>query len=127
MPALRENSLDFIFRYCRNLLSVRLQVDYCSKWLFSEYILTPIEPDLPLEVRRQARPLRTIYLDCSGSLGLASKIHPDDFTIALLESRLPSLKNISVSSKLGWDMNGDDVADLLTAFEEQDGSLYVSY
>ncbi|KAL3241591.1 Pfu1p RNJ42_02705 [Nakaseomyces bracarensis] len=127
MPSLRDNSLDFIFRYCRNLLSIRLQVDYCTKWLFSEYILTPLNPETPIEDKRLERPLKTIYLDCSGSLGLASKIHPDDFTIALMEGRLPNLKNISVSCKLGWDMNGEDVADLLTAFEEQEGNLFVSY
>lgn len=118
MPSLNENSLDYVFRYSSHLLSIQLMVDYCSRWVFSEHMLAPLV--FP-------RPLRTIYLECSGSLGLASKIHPDDFTIAIMESRLPCLKNISVSSKLGWDMNGDDVSDLVSVFEDQGGSVYLSY
>ena len=117
MPALHDNSLDYVFRYCSNLLSIQLMVDYCSKWTFSEHMLT--ELIFP-------RPLKTIYLECSGALGLAAKIHPDDFTIAIMESRLPCLKNISVSSRLGWDMNGSDVEDLIIAFEDQDGSIYMN-
>ncbi|QLQ80959.1 hypothetical protein HG537_0E03140 [Torulaspora globosa] len=118
MPLLHENALDYVFRYSSHLISIQLMVDYCSRWVFSEHMLASLS---------YPRPLRTIYLECSGSLGLASKIHPDDFTIAIMESRLPCLKNISVSSKLGWDMNSDDVSDLVSAFEDQGGSLYLSY
>lgn len=118
MPSLHENALDYVFRYSSHLISIQLMVDYCSRWVFSEHMLASLV---------YPRPLRTIYLECSGSLGLASKIHPDDFTIAIMESRLPCLKNISVSSKLGWDMNSDDVTDLVSVFEDQGGSLYLSY
>lgn len=118
MPSLHENSLDYVFRYSSHLISIQLMVDYCSKWVFSEHMLASLI---------YPRPLRTIYLECSGSLGLATKIHPDDFTIAIMESRLPCLKNISVSSKLGWDMNSDDVTDLVSVFEDQGGSVYLSY
>lgn len=118
LPLLRDNSLDYVFRYCSNLISLQLMVDYCSKWAFSELML----PSLVYP-----RPLRTIYLESSGSLGIAFKIHPDDFTIAIMESRLPSLKNISVSSKLNWDVKSEDVTDLVSVFEDQDGSLYLSY
>ena len=119
MPALRENSLDFVFRYCPKLVTIQLMIDYVSKWAFSEDMLIPI-----FEYRR---PLRTIFLESSGALGMAAKIHPDDFTIALLEHRLPSLKTIRISSKLGWDSENDDVSDLVNALEEQDGSLYIGY
>ena len=119
LPCLRENSLDFVFRYCTNLISIQLIVDYCSRWLFSENMLTLLQG--------RQRPLKTIYLECSGALGLASKIHPDDFTIAILEGRLPRLRNIRVSSKIGWDMKSEDVEDLVNAFEDQDGSLYLGY
>lgn len=118
MPSLHENALDYVFRYSSHLISIQLMVDYCSRWVFSEHMLAPLV---------YPRPLRTIYLQCSGSLGLSSKIHPDDFTIAIMESRLPCLKNISVSSKLGWDMNGDDVSDLVSVFEDQGGSVYLNY
>ncbi|SMN20846.1 similar to Saccharomyces cerevisiae YDR306C protein of unknown function [Maudiozyma saulgeensis] len=117
MPALRDNSLDFIFRYCTHLVTVQLMVDYTSKWAFSDEMLIPI-----FDFKR---PLRTIFLESSGTLGMASKIHPDDFTIALLEHRLPSLKYIRLSPRLGWDMDSEDVSDLVNALEEQDGSLYV--
>ncbi|CCE63219.1 hypothetical protein TPHA_0E01240 [Tetrapisispora phaffii CBS 4417] len=118
MPALNENSLDYVFRYCSNLISIQLMVDYCSKWAFAEYMLTPLI---------YQRPLKTIYLECSGSLGMASKIHPDDLTIAIMESRLPCLKNISVSSRLGWNMRSEDVEDLVSVLEDQDGGLYLNY
>lgn len=117
MPALRDNSLDFIFRYCTHLVTVQLMVDYTSKWAFSDEMLIPI-----FDFRR---PLKTIFLESSGSLGMATKIHPDDFTIALLEHRLPCLKNIRLSPRLGWDMDSEDVSDLVNALEEQDGGLYV--
>lgn len=118
MPSLHENALDYVFRYSSHLISIQLVVDYCSRWVFSEHMLAPLV---------YPRPLRTIYLESSGSLGLASKIHPDDFTIAIMESRLPCLENISVSSKLGWNMNSDDVSDLVSVFGDQGGGLYVSY
>ncbi|SCW00147.1 LAFE_0B10484g1_1 [Lachancea fermentati] len=118
MPALHESSLDYVFRYCSNLLSIQLSVDYCSKWAFSENLLTPLP---------YSRPLRTIILECSGNLGQAFKVHPDDLTIALVEDRLPNLRTIRVTSKLGWDMNSDDVSDLVSCLEDQDGSVYVNY
>ncbi|QLG70472.1 hypothetical protein HG535_0A04120 [Zygotorulaspora mrakii] len=118
MPSLNENSLDHVFRYSSHLISVQFMVDYTTKWAFSEHLLTELV---------YPRPLKTIYLDCSGSLGLASKIHPDDFTIALMESRLPCLKAISVSSKLGWDMKSDEVTDLVSVIEDQGGSIYLTY
>lgn len=118
MPALRDNSLDFVFRYCTNLLTIQLMVDYTSKWAFSDNMLLPIFD--------YKRPLKTIYLESSGSIGMAAKIHPDDFTIAILEHRLPSLKNLRISSRLGWDMASDDVSDLVNSLEDQDGGLYLA-
>ncbi|KAG0660303.1 hypothetical protein C6P44_003306 [Monosporozyma unispora] len=119
MPSLRDNSLDFIFRYCPNLLTIQLMIDYCTKWTFSEYMLTKMD--------NFERPLRTMILQSSGRLGMASKIHPDDFTIAILEDRLPCLKRLTVSEKLGWDMKSDDVEDLINAIEDQNGGLYSVY
>lgn len=119
MPSLRDNSLDFIFRYCPNLITIQLMVDYCTRWTFSEYMLIKLE--------NFQRPLRTLILQSSGRLGMASKIHPDDFTIAILEDRLPNLRSLSISEKLGWDMKSDDVEDLITAIEDQGGSLYSIY
>ena len=95
-----------------------MPVDYCSKWAFSEYMLIPL-PD--------PRPLRVLMLECSGNLGQAFKVHPDDITIALAEGRLPKLRKLRISSKLGWDSKGSDVNDLISCLEDQDADFYLSY
>ncbi|SCU96552.1 LAFA_0G06898g1_1 [Lachancea sp. 'fantastica'] len=118
MPTLHGSSLDFVFRYCPNLITLQMTVDYCSKWAFSENILT---------FTSTPRPLRKLLLECSGNLGQSFKVHPDDITIALAEDRLPNLKVVRVSSKLGWDMKSSDVSDLISYLEDQDGSLYINY
>jgi hypothetical protein len=43
-----------------------------------------------------------------------------------MEDRLPNLKNVRVTPKLGWDFNSDDVAVLVDLLEENGGGLYVS-
>ncbi|SCU98177.1 LADA_0H11100g1_1 [Lachancea dasiensis] len=118
MPTLHGTSLDFVFRYCTNLVTLQLTVDYCSKWAFSEHMLVALS---------SPRPLKTLLLECSGNLGQAFKVHPDDITIALAEDRLPNLDTIRVSSKVGWDMRSSDVTDLISYLEDQNGSLYIKY
>lgn len=119
MPGLNEQSMDYIFTYCPNLLFLQVTVDYCSRFLFSE--------DLLPKLFNKERPLKTLWIDSSGALGQGTKIHPDDLTIALMEDRLPCLKNIRITSKLGWDLNSDDVGDLINVLEERDGGLYINY
>ncbi|AGO09939.1 AaceriAAL052Cp [[Ashbya] aceris (nom. inval.)] len=118
MPALGDKSLDYVFRYCSNLLGVQLVVDYCSKWAFSEHLLSPLT---------YPRPLRSIVLESSGSLGLSFKIHPDDITIAVAEDRLPCLRDVRISSRLGWDSNSSDVEDLVSILDDRDANLYVTF
>ncbi|CUS22177.1 LAQU0S04e09956g1_1 [Lachancea quebecensis] len=118
MPTLQGSSLDAVFRYCLNLRVLQLPVDYCSKWAFSEYMLTPLP---------SPRPLCTLMLDCSGNLGQAFKVHPDDITIALAEDRLPHLRTLRVSSKLGWDLEGRDVNDLISFLNDQHADFRISY
>lgn len=115
MPGLNEHSLDNLLKYTsENLQVLQIVADYCSKWLFQD------ESNMSLN-------LEVLYLDCSGSLGQMFKIHPDDLTVAIMENRLPSLKKIYVSCKIGWDMNSDDVDDLINVLEDQGGKLYVTY
>lgn len=119
MPALGQNSLDFVFLYCPSLLFLQISVDYCTRQLFSEDLL-PYPLNTP-------RPLRTLFVESSGGLGLGrDRLHPDDLTIALLEDRLPSLKTVRITHKLGWDFQSDDVADLVNILEERGGALYSS-
>jgi len=119
MPGLGEQSMDYIFTYCPNLIFLQVSVDYCSRYLFSE--------DLLPELFFKQRPLRTLWIDSSGGLGQGTKIHPDDLTIALMEDRLPCLKHIRITAKLGWDLKSDDVSDLINILEERDGGLYINY
>ncbi|AAS50314.1 AAL052Cp [Eremothecium gossypii ATCC 10895] len=118
MPALGDKSLDYVFRYCSNLLGVQLVVDYCSKWAFSEHLLSPLA---------YPRPLRSIVLESSGSLGLSFKIHPDDITIAVAEDRLPCIRDVRISSRLGWDSHSSDVEDLVSVLDDRDANLYVKF
>lgn len=118
MPGLNENSMDFIFTYCPNLVFLQITVDYCSRFLFGEDLL-PLLPE-------GSRPLKTIWIESSGGLGQSSKIHPDDLIIAIMEERLPNLKNVRVTPKLGWDFNSDDISVLVDLLEENGGGLYVS-
>lgn len=118
MISLSSNSLDYIFRYCSNLITLKLTVDYCSKWIFCENMLTRL---------RYPRPLHTIVLESSGNLGNSFKIHPDDLTIAIAENRLPCLKVLKISSKLGWDIHSDDMEDLICCIENQNGDVYINY
>lgn len=119
MPGLGEQSMDYVFTYCPNLLFLQVTVDYCSRFLFSE--------DLLPKLFSKDRPLKTLWIDSSGGLGQGSKIHPDDLTIALMEDRLPCLKYVRITSKLGWDLNSNDVSDLINVLEERDGGLYINY
>lgn len=115
LPSLSDNSLDQIFCYCYNLKILQISIDYCTKWLFSDNYLY----HLP-----NSRPLNKLILESSGSLGLGKKLHPDDLTIAIGEGRLPNLKIVQISNKINWDIQSDDVDDLVSVLEEQDGSLY---
>jgi hypothetical protein len=117
MPGLKNNSMDFLFMYCPNLQFLQIYVDYCSNLMFGEDLLPMV----------QHRPLRTLWIESSGGLGQSSKIHPDDLTIAIMEDRLPHLKSVRITSRLGWDLQSDDVGYLASLLEEREGGLYVSY
>lgn len=119
MSCLEDNSMDHLFTYCPNLLFLQLNVDYCTSNLFSDDFL-PLLPETP-------RPLKTLWLESSGKLGQHAKIDPDDLTIAIMEERLPCLKNVRVTVKLGWDFKSDDVSYLINLLEETGGGLYLGY
>lgn len=118
MRCLKTNSLDFVFTYCPNLISLEVCVDYISNTFFDE-------ENLPL--MSYPRPLRALYLNSSGMLGTSSKVEPIDLALALNEGRLPLLKNLNITSKLGWSPNSDDVTFIVDELEERNGGLYVGY
>ncbi|OWB55206.1 hypothetical protein B5S28_g1074 [[Candida] boidinii] len=116
MPKLKEDSLDFAFAYCPNLLNFYVNVEYVSRDLFHE--------DLLPELEDQKRPLNCLTLDACGLLGQSFKIHPDDITIAIVENRLPCLKSVRISHLVGWDFKSDDVEDLVSGLDDIGGSLF---
>jgi len=115
MPGLRTNSMDMIFQYCPNLQFLYIHIDYITREVFDEELLPALEAP---------RPLKTLWLDSSGMLGQSFKIYPDDLTIALSEGRLPCLKTLRISRKLGWNFNNDDCQDLVNELQDQDGDVY---
>lgn len=116
MPGLGPTSLDTVFRYCPNLLVLEVSVDYLSGDIFDKECL-PFIPN---------RPLRTLYIESSGMLGTTDKLNPLDLALAL-DERLPYLKNIRCTSKLGWNPNSDEVSYILEELESRDGGLYFGY
>ncbi len=72
------------------------------------------------------RQLRSLYLGSSGTLGQANKIHPDDLIIALAESRLPNLKYLNISNRVGWNAGDEAMTQLIDLFSDlNDGSVYM--
>lgn len=118
MPGLQSNSLDTIFQYCPNLLVLEISVDYVSGNIFDEELL-------PLLA--EPRPLRTLYIDSSGMLGTTDKLDPLDLALALGESRLPKLRFVRATAKLGWDPKSDGVTYIVDELEERNGGLYIGY
>lgn len=118
MPGLQGNSLDIIFIYCPNLVLLETTVDYMSSEFFDEeclqYLLYP-------------RPLRSLYIESSGMLGTTDKMDPLDLAVALSDGRLPNLKNIRCTAKLGWDPKSDGVSYIVDELDERNGGLYIGY
>ncbi|CAH6722208.1 F-box protein [[Candida] jaroonii] len=117
MPKLKEDSLDSIFRFCPNLTTLLVYVDYISGGFFDDDNLL-YYPD---------RPLRNLYIDSSGMLGTSTKLHPLDLALALTDGRLPNVKNIRCTAKLGWDPQSEYVSTIIEILEERNGGLYLGY
>lgn len=117
MPKLGADALDHLFWTCPRLLVLDVAVDYISDALFDDVHLPPVP----------SRPLRDLLLDSSGMLGQSDKVHPDDLMIAVVENRMPALKNVRISAKLGWVTSSSDVGDLVNELEERGGGLYMGY
>lgn len=118
MPGLKESSLDSCFNLCPNLQNLEITVDYVSRDFFDE-------SNLPFSVYE--RPLRSLVITASGMLGTTNKLEPIDLALALLEDRLPRLRNVQCTAKLGWNPKSDYVSYIVTALEERNGGLYLGY
>ena len=118
MPGLSGSALDVLFRYCPNIVTLEVTVDYMSQAFFDESNLPHIFP---------GRKLKSLYIDSSGMLGTASKIDSIDLALALNEGRLPNLKNLRCTVKLGWDTKSEYVNYIVEELEEREGGLYVGY
>lgn len=118
MPGLKGDSLDQVFIYCPNLTVLEITVDYVSLMLFDEQYL---------EYTNKPRPLRTLYVNSSGMLGTLSRLDPIDLAVALNDGRLPNLKNMQCTAKLGWNPESEAVEYIADELDERNGGLYIGY
>lgn len=100
---------------CPNLVKLLVAVDYISCHMFDE------------ENTPAGHPLRRLDLESSGNLGVEHKVTPDEVFIAVAEERLPELRIVRVSTRLGWmtksKSNVEDLVDLLEAKKEERGGV----
>lgn len=122
MPALLPDALDSVLRLCPQLRSLSVSVDYISRHLF-ELQNMPCD-----ELTHQSipHPLRALYLDSSGMLGQAHKIEAIDVSLAILEDKLPELQKVTVSFKLGWNHESEDMVELAEILEEREGGVWIA-
>lgn len=118
MPGLKKNSLDQVFVYCPNLRVLEISVDYVSSMFFDEQYLGYM--DYP-------RPLHTLYINSSGMLGTLTRLDPIDLAVALNDGRLPHLKHIQCTAKLGWDPLSDALGYIADELDERKGGIYIGY
>lgn len=118
MPKLKDNTLDVIFDCCPNLTTLLVYVDYISGSFFEDFNLKYLDYE---------RPLKTMYIDSSGMLGTSTKLHPLDLALAITEGRLPKLKFLRCTAKLGWDPKSDFMTTIIQELEERDGGCYLGY
>ena len=67
------------------------------------------------------------WFDCSGMLGTSTRLEPIDLAIALNEERLPMLKNVRCTAKLGWDPQSEYVSYIVDELDDRGGGLYIGY
>lgn len=60
-------------------------------------------------------------------LGTSTKLDPVDLAIAINEERLPFLKNLRCTAKLGWDTKSEYVSYIIDTLDERGGGFYVGY
>lgn len=117
MPGLSANAADIVWSYTPNLKELLLLVEYILGSFFDEDNLVA-DPD---------RPLKTLFIRSSGSLGSSGKVDPIDLAIALDDGRLPNLRNIITSAQLGWNNSLEYVLYIGDYLDNLGGALRMSY
>ncbi|EMG47785.1 hypothetical protein SBY92_005085 [Candida maltosa Xu316] len=115
MPGLKMNSLDNVFQYCPNLRVLEISVDYVSSTFFDEQYLQHMED------------LKVLYINSSGMLGTSTRLDPIDLAVAISDGRLPSLKHIQCTAKLGWNPKSEAVEYIADELDERNGGIYIGY
>jgi hypothetical protein len=120
LPALRPNTLDSILFLCPKLEVLTASVDYISRYVFAR-------PNLPTDEmgRIITHPLKNLTLDSSGMLGQTRKINADDISLAILEDKLPNLRFVRISNKIGWNPQNEDMSELVEVLEERNGGVWM--
>ncbi|ODQ66243.1 hypothetical protein NADFUDRAFT_22970 [Nadsonia fulvescens var. elongata DSM 6958] len=117
LPGMRPNAMDGVLQLCPNLRTLAVSVDYITSHLFAQ-------SNLPI-IHFAAENLVNLDIDSSGMLGQSLKLQPEDITMAILDGKLPKLKNVRISAKLGWNPTASDVSELVDLLDERDGGLWV--
>ncbi|KAK9455093.1 hypothetical protein V1511DRAFT_459070 [Dipodascopsis uninucleata] len=115
LPSLGYNAFDTILKDCPELRRLVVSTDYITHRLLSA-------ENIPTE-----HPLEMLDLDCSGMLGQSRKIQADDIALAVLEGRLPELRIVRASIKLGWSKDDEEVAELIEVLSDREnGGLWIA-
>ncbi|KAK9477105.1 hypothetical protein V1514DRAFT_348448 [Lipomyces japonicus] len=115
MPALGFNALDHALASCPHLRKLVISTDYITHRLLDNENIV------------HGHPLQMLDLDCSGMLGQSRKIQADDIALAILEERLPNLRIVRASIKLGWNTHDEEVGELIDVLsEKENGGLWIA-
>lgn len=115
MPSLQSTSLDKTLGLCPHLQTLKVSIDYVSRELFTRANMG----------FRGGHPLKSLFLDSSGSLGQGGKMGADDIALAALEDKVPQLRRVKVTRKLGWNPQNEEVNDLAQVLEDRDGGVWL--
>ncbi|WBW72676.1 F-box protein Pof5 [Schizosaccharomyces osmophilus] len=116
MAELSRNALDCVFQLCPYASVVSVPANYITSNLFES--LSESETSHKVE-----------HLEISYSGGLLttiSLVKADDIVSALADGKLPQLRRLQYSIRLGWKEESEDVQDLVDLIDDQGGEVFVS-
>lgn len=135
-----ELYVDYVSEWCFNEINFPWIVDsdLIQDYTFNKFTDTKLQGSIiattvnhfpfeePQAGIKSLRKLNSMFLGSSGTLGQAGKIQPDDLIIALIEQRVPKLKVLQISNRVGWHIGEDSMSQLVDNLaEENDGGVYM--
>lgn len=111
MSRLVPVSANGVFAWCKSLISLHVSSDYMNHLAF---IMIP-----------KRHPLRVLDIDSSPIAGEEGKFHPDLVFRAIDNGKLPDLRSVRVSTRMGWTdtreirQSAAELGDILEAMERE--------